>query len=54
MVEMDDLDPNPEVAPLGVGGKDPRMFASATRGRQTIESNVERMAALLKTALAEF
>jgi creatinine amidohydrolase len=51
LVAMDNLDQNPEVAPLGVGGKDPRVHASAARGQQILASNVERMAALIEEAL---
>jgi len=52
LVEMDNLGPDPDVKPLGVGGEDPRVHASPERGRAAIAANVERMAALLKDALA--
>ena len=53
LVEMDNLDPDPNVAPLGVGGQDPRIHASPERGRRAIEMNVERMAELLEQALQD-
>ncbi|NIA16474.1 MAG: creatininase family protein [Nitrospiraceae bacterium] len=53
LVEMDNLDPDLAVKPLGTGGEDSRTGASPERGRQAIEMNVERMAGLLKEALAE-
>ncbi len=53
LVEMDNLDPDPNVAPLGIDGEDPRTHASAERGRKAIVMNVERMANLLRDAIAE-
>jgi creatinine amidohydrolase len=53
LVAMENLDPDPNVPPLGVGGDDPRVHASAEVGRKAIAMQVERMANLLKEALAE-
>ncbi|HOZ46684.1 MAG TPA: creatininase family protein [Candidatus Hydrogenedentes bacterium] len=53
LVEMGNLDPDPEVAPLGIGGDDPRTHASAERGRKAIALNVQHMAGILRDALAE-
>ena len=52
LVEMDNLDPNPDVWPTAVGGEDPRVHASPDRGRQAIDMQVKRMAGILKEALA--
>ncbi len=38
--------------PVGVGGKDPRKFASPELGRKIIELQTERMAKILREALA--
>ncbi|HIJ73438.1 MAG TPA: creatininase family protein [Candidatus Hydrogenedentes bacterium] len=53
LVEMDNLDPDPEVWPLAVGGEDPRTHASPDRGKQAIAVQVRRMAAVLRHALEE-
>jgi len=53
LVAMENLDTDPSVPLLGVAGDDPRVHASAERGRKAIEKQVERMASLLKEALAE-
>lgn len=53
LVEMANLDPDPNVAPLGVGGDDPRVHASPERGRNAIAMQVDRMAKLIEAALAE-
>jgi creatinine amidohydrolase len=53
LVAMENLDPDPSVPPLGVGGDDPRVHASADRGHRSISMQVERMANLLKQTLAE-
>ncbi len=52
LVRMDRLDPNPDVFPLGVGGDDPRVHASADVGHRAIAMQVERMAGIVKDALA--
>lgn len=53
LVEIENLDPDPEVSPVGVSGEDPRTAASAERGHQAIEMQATRMAEELSTALAE-
>ncbi len=53
LVQMENLPEDPDVWPTAVGGKDPRQFASAERGRRAIEKQVERMAGILREALAE-
>lgn len=52
LVEMENLDPESDVKPVAVDGDDPRTHASAGRGRKAIDMGVERMAAVLKDALA--
>jgi creatinine amidohydrolase len=51
-VEMENLDPNPDVWPTAVGGRDPRTDASAEKGREAIRLQVRRMAGILREALA--
>ncbi len=53
LVEMGNLDPNPEVPPLGVDGDDPREHASPEVGRKAIDMGVERMVEVLGEALDE-
>jgi len=53
LVQMDNLPKDPERWPVSVGGKDPRLHASAERGRRAIEMQAERMAGLIRAALAE-
>ena len=53
LVEMENLDPDPEVWPVAVGGEDPRVHASAERGKKAIAINVERMTGLLREALSD-
>jgi creatinine amidohydrolase len=48
LVHMDNLDPNPNVLPLGIDGDDPRTAASSDRGKQAIALQVDRMANLLE------
>jgi creatinine amidohydrolase len=50
LVEMENLDPDPAVAPLAVSGDDPREHASAERGHQAIALNVAHMAGILREA----
>jgi len=52
LVQMENLPSDPDEWPQSVGGKDPRKYASPERGRKAIEMQVERMAALLREALA--
>jgi creatinine amidohydrolase len=52
LVAMENLDPDPTVAPLGIGGDDPRTEASPERGHQAIAMQLDRMARILKEALA--
>ncbi len=51
LVAMENLDPDPNVPPLGVGGDDPRVHASVERGSKAIAMQVERMAGVLKETL---
>lgn len=51
LVHMECLPPDPNAALLAVGGADPRTDASAERGRQSLETQADRMAALLGEAL---
>ena len=53
LVEMENLDPDPNVPLLGVGGDDPRLNASPEKGRKAIAMQVERMARMLAETLAE-
>jgi len=53
LVHMDNLDDDPAVWPTAVDGEDPRIHASAERGRKAIALNVARMAEILRKALAE-
>ena len=39
--------------PHGIGGQDPRVHASAERGKKALKLNVERMAGILREALAD-
>jgi len=51
LVQMDRL--SKDRWPVGVGGKDPRKFASPELGRQILEVQTQRMAKILKEALAK-
>lgn len=51
LVELSNLDPDPAVKPVAVGGGDPRTEASAERGRKAISLQVERMAKIIREAL---
>lgn len=53
LVEMDNLDPNPDVFPTAVDGEDPRTTASPERGKQAIALQVDRMAEILTMALKD-
>lgn len=53
LVQMENLPKDPDKWPVGVGGRDPRTAASAERGREAIRLNKERMAKILREALAK-
>jgi len=53
LVQMDNLPKDPDRWPVSVGGKDPRLHASAERGRRAIEMQAERMTDLIRAALVE-
>jgi len=52
LVEMQNLDPDPAVWPTAIEGEDPRIHAHAERGHQAIALQVQRMAGILRHALA--
>lgn len=52
LVQMDRLSKDPNEWPIGVGGKDPRTLASPELGRKAITLQTERMARILRNALA--
>ena len=51
LVRMENLDPDPDVFPLGIDGLDPRKHASPELGRKIIEIQFDRMEKLLREAL---
>jgi creatinine amidohydrolase len=53
LVQMENLPKDLNVWPVAVGGKDPRVYASADRGQKAIAMQVERMADILRQALKE-
>ncbi len=53
LVQMERLPKDPNQWPVGVGGKDPRKFASAELGRKAIKLQKDRMTGILREALAE-
>lgn len=53
LVEMENLDPDPDVFPVAVGGDDPRSAASPERGEKAMHMQLERMDSLLRRALDE-
>ncbi|MGD2174480.1 MAG: creatininase family protein [Candidatus Brocadiaceae bacterium] len=53
LVAMENLPADPDVWPVAVGGEDPRTHASPQKGKQAIERQAERMAAMLWQTLAE-
>ncbi len=53
LVKMDNLSPDPDDWPFGVGGQDPRTHASAQVGHQAIEMQGQRMAKILAESLAK-
>ncbi len=53
LVQMENLPKDLNVWPVAVGGKDPRVHASAERGQKAIAMQVERMADILRKTLNE-
>ena len=53
LVQMENLPEDLNVWPVAVGGKDPRVHASAERGQKAIAVQVERMADILRKTLNE-
>ena len=53
LVQMYRLPKDPNSWPVGVGGRDPRKFASAELGREIIKLQTERMAKILRQALSK-
>jgi creatinine amidohydrolase len=53
LVQMARLPVDLEQWPVAVGGRDPRVYASADLGRRAIALQVERMAGILRQLLAE-
>jgi len=51
LVQMDRLPKDPDSWPVGIGGKDPRQFASAELGHKILKLQTERMAKILRQAL---
>ena len=51
LVHMENLSKDLSQWPVSVGGQDPRVHASAERGKKAIKLNVERMAGILREAL---
>ncbi len=53
LVEMENLSEDRDQWPLGVGGKDPRLYASQELGEEIIDIQLQRMAELLQNALMD-
>ncbi|MCX5758855.1 MAG: creatininase family protein [Candidatus Hydrogenedentes bacterium] len=53
LVKMEQLNPDPAIAPLGIGGDDPRVHASPERGRKALDMQRKRMVGLLRDALLQ-
>jgi creatinine amidohydrolase len=53
LVKMEFLPADTSEWPVGVGGKDPRIWASPEKGREILSIQQERMANLINEALAE-
>ena len=53
LVQMENLPADTAQWPLGVSGKDPRIYASPEVGFKAIENQKERMAKILREALSE-
>jgi creatinine amidohydrolase len=52
LVHMEYLPVDPAQWPLAIGGRDPRVYASAELGERALATQVERMAGMLRQALA--
>jgi len=53
LVQMDRLQHDLDDWPVGVGGRDPRIYASAELGEKALTLQVARMATILREALAQ-
>jgi len=53
LVQMERLSPDPAQWPVGVGGRDPRLYASPELGERALALQVARMAGILRQALAK-
>jgi len=53
LVQMERLPEDPNSWHVGVGGKDPREFATAELGHEILKLQTERMAKILQQALAK-
>ncbi|MBC7314868.1 MAG: creatininase family protein, partial [Chloroflexi bacterium] len=53
LVEMERLPRDLSEWPVGVGGQDPRIYASAELGERALAAQVSRMAGILREALAQ-
>ena len=51
LVQMERLPKDPNSWPVGIGGRDPRKFASAELGHEILKLQTERMANMLRKAL---
>ncbi|MHC4439043.1 MAG: creatininase family protein [Planctomycetota bacterium] len=51
LVQMERLPKDPNSWPVGVGGRDPRKFASTELGREILKIQTDRMAKILRQAL---
>lgn len=51
LVQMDNLTSNTDQWPVGIDGKDPRVYANAEIGHKIIEIEVDHMSAILKNAI---
>jgi creatinine amidohydrolase len=51
LVQMERLPQDPDSWPVGIGGRDPRKFASAEFGHEILKLQTERMANILRQAL---
>jgi len=54
LIRMENLPKDLNEWPLGIGGPDPRVYASADHGENVIRFNLERMEKILKEQLAQF
>ena len=53
LVQMERLPKDPNSWPVGVGGKDPREFASVKLGHEILKIQTERMAKILRQAMTK-